>query len=94
MSNGSVLGAGSVVSFTPAVGWRAVYVGDGSLSVDVRPELVVPVVGWAVVVTTRSGWEMSTVMRPVMVLDGQLGFMPEQWELVFSENGRFPSQNP
>jgi hypothetical protein len=83
MSNGSVLGVGSVVSMVPADGWCAVYVGDGSLAEDVRPELMVPVIGWAVVVTARSGWEMDTRVRPVLIMDSLVRVgLPDDWDLV------------
>jgi hypothetical protein len=69
MSDG-VFGRGSVVSFVPCTGWQFRVHDD---AVFERNQRVVPVIGWAVVVTARSvGGLMDTALHPVVVLDGVL----------------------
>ena len=60
---------GSVVTFTP-------HTGPG-VSVYVRNVGDAPVIGWATVVVKRDMWVMTTVLRPVVVINGDMAILEE-----------------
>lgn len=62
--SGMVYERGSVVTFTP-------HTGPG-VSVYVRNVGDAPVIGWATVVVKRSQWVVTTVLRPVVVINGDM----------------------
>lgn len=86
---GGVHAVDSVMSFTPCDGWQLVYVGDGSLAVEDRPQIVVDVVGWAQVCVQRSQFVTTACIRPMAVMGGALEVvaMGEDWELTRKATG-------